>query len=291
MLHRLIGDRIRTVVRLDADAGSANVDRGQLEQVVTNLVVNARDAIDDTGRITIATRNEHVSPRGSHPELDTGDWVIVSVTDTGSGIPEGLRSRIFEPFFSTKPPGEGTGLGLSTCHGIVKGMGGLITVESEPGVGSTFRVCLPRAAEERRDPDRRGAPASAPVGHEVVLIVEDHTELLDVARRILLRQGYTVYAAVDETEAWALVDEMGRAPDLLVTDLHLPTGDGRDLVRRMKERFPGVKCLVTSGSAPPPAQGEPGVPFLPKPYTLPTLASAVRDALDGRSGPALGREA
>jgi two-component system, cell cycle sensor histidine kinase and response regulator CckA len=280
MLQPLIGDQITLTKDLGEGVRPIKVDHGQLDQVITNLVLNARDAMDRQGRITIATRTVVVSDEEpGRAELDPGEWTMLSVTDTGSGISEAVMSRLFEPFFTTKAAGAGTGLGLATSYGIVQRFGGTILVESEPGRGSTFSVYLPCAQEATASgeaPDGRDTPS----GTETILLVEDHVDLRNVTRRMLVRLGYEVYTAGSGIEAERVLHDMGRAPNLVLCDGHLPDDDGRAIIRRLLAEMPGLKALLVSGSMDLMESGEVTVPFLAKPYTLPTLARAVRQALD-----------
>jgi PAS domain S-box-containing protein len=280
MLERLLGDRVRLGTEFGSDVGQVKVDRGQLEQVLTNLVVNARDATPPGGVVTITTRAETVRSTGSLYGLDTGDWVILSVADTGKGVPAELRSLIFEPFFTTKDRGSGTGLGLATSYGIVRQLGGLIALESEVGKGATFHVCLPRVTERDLEAGRHPTAGPPPSGTETILLVEDHVALRSATRRILERQGYSVQVAGDLAEAWRVADGMTRPFDLIVVDAHLPDGDGRDFIHTFRTRFASVRALLTSGSFELADRDDVAIRFLEKPYTFDALARAVRAAID-----------
>ncbi|MEZ4587712.1 MAG: ATP-binding protein [Gemmatimonadales bacterium] len=241
--------------------------------MLTNLVVNASDAMPDGGTITIETANLSVHAELEEQELDRGDWVRLSVVDTGHGIPPEIRARVFEPFFTTKARGEGTGLGLATCYGIVDRCGGTVTLETEVGRGTTFHVHLPRA----------DAPAAQPAadgeGAETILLVEDQAALRNSARSVLVREGYQVHAVRDGTEALRLSATMSPPPVLAIVHLQLPDMDGREVVRQLLERFPGLRILATSGSFVP-AEGDQRVTMLPKPFGVEALALAVRSLLD-----------
>jgi CheY-like chemotaxis protein len=284
MLRRLIGPGVRLQVDAGAAGRQVGVDRSQLEQVLTNLVVNARDAMPDGGRLTIATRHASVRAGAELLGLDPGEWVIISVSDTGTGIPEEQRTRIFEPFFTTKEQGAGTGLGLATCYGIVRRLGGQVVVESEIAIGSTFHVCLPLAegqsVEELPAPD-----ADAPSGTETILLVEDHAELRSATQRLLRNRGYQVRTAGSVGEAWELISTMPRRPDLVMSDAQLPDGDGRDLLVALQASLPGLRALLTSGSFGAGELGGSRIPFLQKPYSLRDVAGAVRAVLDGTYQP------
>jgi len=284
MLRRLIGPGVRLEVDAGATGRQVGVDRSQLEQVLTNLVVNARDAMPDGGRLTVTTRHASVRPGAELLGLDPGEWVIISVRDTGTGIPEEQRTRIFEPFFTTKAQGAGTGLGLATCYGIVRRLGGQMVVESEIAIGSTFHVCLPHAegesVQELPAPD-----ADAPSGTETILLVEDQDQLRSATQRLLRNRGYQVRIAGSVGEAWELISTMPRRPDLVMSDVQLPDGGGRDLIVALQASFPGLRALLTSGSYDVGDVGDARIPFLQKPYSLQDVAGAVRAVLDGTYQP------
>ncbi len=275
ILRRLVRENIATDVEVAAEPLVVKADRGQLEQVLMNLVVNACDAMPTGGRLAIRTGG------------DPGDWVWLEVEDSGTGIPEDIRDRIFEPFFTTKPREKGTGLGLSVVHGIVTGHGGRIEVTSEVGRGSVFRVLLPRQREEVSGPraSTRGEPAQLPQGQgERVLLVEDEEGARTALQQILLALGYEVVAVASGEEALQLPPE---APfHLLLTDLLLPGVDGPTVARELRQRWPNLEVLMMSGYAEDEAvrrgisAGE--IRFLQKPFDMPTLARELRLALEGR---------
>jgi CheY-like chemotaxis protein len=286
MLPRLIGEDIALAVALDPDLDLVRVDRGQVEQVVMNLVVNARDAMPRGGRLTIETGNVELDGEYArqHPGVVPGRYVMLAVSDTGSGMDEATRARIFEPFFTTKAPGQGTGLGLSTVYGIVAQSGGHVRVYSEPGQGSTFRIHLPPVADERET----AAPAAAPPpahGHETVLLVEDEEMVRRVAREILEFQGYTVLVASNGEEAAQTAAQHGGAIDLLVTDVVMPGMSGRVVADRLVAARPDLKVLFmsgyTDGAIAHHGVLEAGTAYLAKPFTVDTLAAKVRAVLDG----------
>jgi CheY-like chemotaxis protein len=266
------------------------VDIGSLEQVIMNLVVNARDAIIETGGITLQTQNALLDDDycRTHAETTPGEYVLLSVTDTGIGMLPEVQARVFEPFFTTKPTGEGTGLGLAMCHGIVKQAGGNISFASTPRQGSTFRVYLPRVIGA---PLPAGvsiwtpAPASnASAGSETVLLVEDEETILRVAREALMALGYRVITASDGLHALELVAREPERIDLVITDVVMPKMGGRELATRLAEIQPDVRILFSSGYSENAisAEGvlEEGINFLQKPYTPTLLARRVREALD-----------
>ncbi|MDP6953938.1 MAG: ATP-binding protein, partial [Alphaproteobacteria bacterium] len=273
LLQRLIGENIKFDLDLDPAAGAIYIDRGQLEQIVLNLVINGRDAIGDNGAIRIAAANG--APADASP---AAGYTVIAVTDTGKGMAPEVVEQIFDPFFTTKEPGQGTGLGLSTVYGIVRQNEGHIAVESTPGKGTTFRIYLPHsdaAAVAADDEPTRPQP-----GRETVLIVEDERALLRMARRQLERNGYTVLNAPDASGAFALLDDHP-VIDLLLTDVVLARGpNGPELARQFRQRRPGVPVLFMSGyTTEHHEELEPGR-FLPKPFTESMLTAMVRTAID-----------
>ena len=284
MLRRLIGEDIDMAWQPGVDLWPIKVDPSQIDQILANLCVNARDAIANTGKVTIETVNATLDAAyvQSHPECVPGDYVMLAVSDTGHGMDEATRAHLFEPFFTTKELGKGTGLGLATVFGIVKQNLGLISVDSEPGQGTTFKICLPRAEAE--------APAAAPAGRkptprgtETVLLVEDEKQVLVLAQRILQQRGYTVLAARTPEAALRLAGEHSGAIHLLITDVVMPGMNGRELRNQLAALKPGMRCLYMSGyTADVIAHHgvlDEGVQFLQKPFTIESLAERVREAL------------
>jgi len=286
MLQRLIGEDIRLVSRLDREPPCTLADPGQIEQVITNLVVNARDAMQRGGTLTLETRNPETGPP-STMEIGQDRFVILSVIDTGCGMDEKVRSHLFEPFFTTKEKGKGTGLGLSTAYGIVKQSGGHITVSSEPGKGSCFSLYLPRVRGEKGRPaPARESAAPLRQGTETVLLVEDEENLLAMTAKVLERLGYHVIATQDPGEALARLGAIDVARvDLLITDVVMPGLSGPELADRAVALRPGMKVLFVSGHADETIQRmgvrERGVAFLQKPFTPDALAQKVRQTLGG----------
>ncbi len=289
MLRRLIGEDIQLAASLDPAAGAVNADPGQLEQVLLNLAVNARDAMPTGGRLTIETRpvrlaTEHVERRYRIPP---GEYVLLAVTDTGVGMDEATQTHLFEPFFTTKEVGKGTGLGLATVYGIVKQSGGYVWVYSEPGHGTTVKVYLPRvgAAPEAVVPAPMAESQPLRGGRETVLLVEDATPVRTLARRSLQVWGYTVLDAADPQAALALASGYPESIDLLVTDVVMPGMSGRELAERLVPQRPRMRVLYTSGYTDDAMvrQGvlTAGVAFLQKPFVPETLARKVREVLDG----------
>jgi len=287
MLHRLIGEHIEFHTRLNPDIHYVKADPGQIEQLLLNLVVNARDAMPDGGKITIETANAVLDPTYAqrHPVKTPGPHVMLAVTDTGCGIPPETIDRIFEPFFTTKESGKGTGLGLSTVHGIVEQSGGHVWVYSEVGRGSTFKVYLPAC---RLDEDVRPASEQAPApsrGNEAILLVEDDASLRQVAATILTRAGYTVLQAKNGVEALALCEDEGTRLDLLLSDMVMPTMSGRELATRVQALRPAVPTLLMSGytrDSMVHRSDFSAAAFIEKPFTPEALMLKVRDVLDRR---------
>jgi two-component system cell cycle sensor histidine kinase/response regulator CckA len=288
MLARLIGEHIHLITQLDPSLGSVRADPGQVEQVIANLVVNARDAMPEGGTLTIRTRNADVEVSGSreHFGVAPGRYVVILVTDTGVGIDSETQKRIFEPFFTTKEKPQGTGLGLATVYGIVSQSGGEIFVASEPGRGAAFAVYLPRV--DGGVPAPVAAARSAPAGgSETILLVEDESAVRDLTRRCLEKSGYNVLQAASAEEA---LDVVGRHPGeihLLLTDVIMPGASGPELARQLSSRRANLEILFVSGYTDETMTSQqilqPGASFLQKPFTPDSLARKVRDVLDRRA--------
>ena len=288
MLRRLIGEDLRLVSSLRPDLGQVRVDPSQMEQIIMNLAVNARDAMPGGGRVTIETDNVSLAADSHFSDVQVvpGRYVLLAVSDTGIGMEAATRARIFEPFFTTKAPGTGTGLGLSTVYGIVKQSGGYIFVYSEPGQGATFKIYLPRVdgtAEKRPAGDSED---SAPRGTGTILLVEDEEVVRNLTREILEQVGYTVLAASGAAEARALCEAHTGPIHLLLTDVVMPETGGRELSVALAPLRPGMRVLFMSGYTDNAAvlHGvvESGSAFLQKPFTPAGLAHKVREVLDGR---------
>jgi PAS domain S-box-containing protein len=289
MLRRLIGEHIEVVVVQGSDVGHVMADAGQMEQVVMNLVVNARDAMAEGGMVKIETAGQAVQePRlHSQGEVPPGQYVTLSVQDTGSGIDSVTLARIFEPFFTTKDPGKGTGLGLSTVHGIVHQSGGYIAVDSTLGRGTTFTILLPRiAAPVAVTNTPKDTPQDLMQGTETVLLVEDDEEVRRLGSEVLQVCGYTVVETGDPLEALTIGERRNGAIDLLVTDMVMPGMGGAELASRLEAMSPGLRVLCMSGYADQIAAvttDHPARACLPKPFTPHDLAKKVREALTGAS--------
>ena len=287
MLGRLLGEDVGLVWEPAPEPVRVTLDPGQLDQVLVNLVVNARDAIGaGGGTITLRARPVAVVPGrpAPLPDLEPGRWVRLDVADDGSGLDAATRERIFEPFFTTKGEGKGTGLGLPTVYGIVTGNGGLVDVESEPGAGSTFRIYLPAAAEAEGGAEAEDAAVLPTTGSETILLVEDEPVLLEVARRLLERLGYTVNAALGPEAALEVARDPERPFDLLMTDVVMPGMNGRELWDEVARLRPEARCLFVSGHTadvfPARLEQDAGTAFLPKPFSIQSLAAALRRVLD-----------
>jgi len=287
MLGRLIGEHIEVNVILAPQLSLVVADRGQLEQVVMNLVVNARDAMSDGGRLTIATTDVTLQQRSTDPEVVVpGPYVRLSIADTGTGMDKETQRRLFEPFFTTKEAGKGTGLGLSTTYGIVKQSRGYIWVDSEPGRGTMFSVYLPHLSADAIALPSAPAAATPVAGRasETVLLVEDEAGVRKLSRRILDLAGYRVLEAANGDEADRLFAEHAGAIDLVVTDVVMPGCGGPELVGRLQARAPALRVLYMSGyteqSAARQAGLDRGIPFIEKPFSSADFMRSVRDALD-----------
>jgi PAS domain S-box-containing protein len=288
MLSLLIGEHIEIEMVLAPDLGLVRADAGQLEQVVINLAVNARDAMGQGGRLTLETANLQLHAASGSPgqAVIPGWYVMLAVIDRGVGMDEDTKQHLFEPFFTTKEPGKGTGLGLATVHGIVKQSDGYIWVDSVAGRGSAFKVYLPRI-ERPVEVDASAARLRSPdEGSETVLVVEDEAGVRNLARRILENAGYHVLEAANGRDAEMIFAQNRDAIDLLVTDVIMPRLNGPDLFRRLVAEKPGLKVVYVSGYATEAMARQVGLdrsqPYVQKPFTADQLASQVRNVLDGR---------
>jgi signal transduction histidine kinase len=283
LLGRLVGPDVEVALHLNPNIWPVLVDGGQLETALTNLAANARDAMARGGRITIATHNWTVAHGAAPDDPPPGEYVAIEVTDTGSGISADLLERIFEPFFTTKEQGKGTGLGLSMVFGFVKQSGGHVSVGSEPGRGTTFRLFFPRIAVSEALGAEAASEALPDGGSERILVVEDNGELRRAVLRQLRQAGYRVHEAADAAAALRLIDTGGPF-DLLLTDIVMPGGmSGEELAHAVRQRRPEMRILLTTGFTAA-SRGDvplPGRRLLRKPFRGETLLRSVRDALDG----------
>ena len=293
MLTRMIGEDIDLVMIPGQSLWSVRADAGQIEQVIMNLAVNARDAMPSGGKLTIETANVTLDEEYAryHAPLRPGDYVMVSISDTGAGMDSETQSHIFEPFFTTKGT-KGTGLGLSTVYGIVKQSGGYIWVSSEVGKGTAFKIYLPRVASTGETAVRVAMPVElkkAEPGTETILLVEDEANLRYLARQYLEKQGYKVIEAADGAVAMQIAVAHEAVIHLLLTDVIMPGMNGRELAQRISEIRPNVKVLYMSGYTENVIGHngtlEPGVRLLQKPFNLRDLRTAVREVLDARPTP------
>ena len=288
IISRLVGEDIELRTRLAPEVGNIKADPGQIEQVIMNLAVNARDAMPGGGRLTIETSNRTIDSECAlgHPGVRSGEYVQITVSDTGHGMGKEVPSHLFEPFFTTKEPGKGTGLGLSTVYGIVKQSAGHITCYSEPGKGTTFTIYFPRTVETK---DATTAPVAGIAmfrGSETILLAEDQDLVRRYTQTVLENNGYTVIAASGGSEALAAIKLQKCGVDLLVTDVVMPQMSGIELARKLLAACPTLKVLFLSGYAENAVaqQGEldPGINFLQKPFSSIELLKKTREILDGQ---------
>ena len=287
MLERVIGEDIKIVAGLDPRLGNTIADPGQIAQVLMNLAVNSRDAMMNSGTLTIETRNVHVvgEHAGNGPPLAPGSYVCLIVTDTGSGMDEETRQRVFEPFFTTKDAGKGTGLGLATVHGIVLQSGGAIWVTSEPGHGTSFTIHLPTASADVTPARAQvsAGPAAVTGSGETILVTEDENTLRNAVARILSAAGYTVLSAASGVEALQANERHPGPIHMLMTDVVMPGMSGRELAGKMVAIRPDLKVLFTSGYTEDTSDHHGAIPsshYLAKPYHVAELTRKVREILD-----------
>jgi len=290
MLPRLIGDHIQTDARLGTGLGFVKADASQIEQVIVNLVLNARDAMPTGGDVTIETANVALDDERREEEgltLQPGQYVMLAITDTGIGMDETTRAHAFEPFFTTKPKGKGTGLGLATVYGIIDQSGGGIAVRSALGHGTSIRIYLP-VTHASPVAERQQVAPLATEGTETILLVEDNDAIREISARALRRRGYTVFEARNAEEALEWSSKAMRRPDILVTDVVMPGLSGPNLAARLIQENPQLRVLYMSGYTDDATEvlgafwG--GVPLLQKPFTPAQLAERVRMALDSNPG-------
>jgi two-component system, cell cycle sensor histidine kinase and response regulator CckA len=286
LLPRLIGEDIELGIRPAADLGAIRADASQMEQIIMNLAVNARDAMPTGGRLVIETSNAELDRtyNSTHPIVKPGRYVLLAVSDTGTGMDADTQAHIFEPFFTTKEPGKGTGLGLATVYGVVKQSGGFIWVYSELGNGTSFKIYLPRVDQPE---DKGSLPppfAEAPRGTETVLLAEDEQDVREVAREFLESGGYTVIEAHNGAEALRLAAEHKSTIDLLVTDMVMPGMTGKELAGRLQHQHSGIGVIYMSGyseqTAAETTQADANMLLLTKPFSRGSILRTVREALN-----------
>jgi two-component system cell cycle sensor histidine kinase/response regulator CckA len=285
MLTRLVGEHIEVTVLPEPALGRVQVDAAQLEQVIVNLVVNARDAMPDGGRLTIETQNVTLEKGSTSQHIGTppGTYVLIAFTDTGVGMDPATQARIFEPFFTTKARGKGTGLGLSTVYGIVKQSGGSVSVYSEPNRGSTFKVYLPRVVEPVPTTAEEAGQPVGTSGTGTVLIVEDEAAVRLLAMRSLLRRGYAALVARDGEEALRVSEQHSGPIHLLLTDVVLPGTSGPKLAATLTAIRPELRVLYMSGFTESAVMHhgvlDPGTAFIQKPFSPQVLSLKVQEVL------------
>jgi two-component system cell cycle sensor histidine kinase/response regulator CckA len=289
-LRRLVGEAITLSVEREPDLWAVHADEAQLQNAVINLVVNARDAMPSGGKVTIRTANQTLATASTMGTaiMPAGEYVCIEVADTGTGMSKEIQSKIFDPFFTTKPVGQGTGLGLATVYGIVKQSGGFITVDSELGRGTSFKIYLPRRKVE---PSETVAVEAVPAatrdvtGQDTVLLVEDEEAVRSFAARALRMRGYNVLEASGGEEALEIVKSEGDKIDLVITDVVMPNMDGPTMVKHIKELKPELRVIFMSGYAEEAFrrsdQTSENIHFLPKPFGLKQLAAKVKEVLAG----------
>jgi two-component system, cell cycle sensor histidine kinase and response regulator CckA len=285
MLGRLLREDVKVMLGLRPELARVTADRGQVEQIVMNLAVNAQDAMPRGGTLTLETANVELDEHYAklHVGIKPGHYVALTVTDTGTGITPEVQARLFEPFFTTKEVGRGTGLGLATVHAIVTRSGGSVNVYSEVGRGTSFKVYFPRADGAEMVAEVPSIVVRPHAGTETVLVVEDADGLRELTRRLLQRQGYTVLVAENADEAFQLF-EQNRSIDVVLTDVVMPGGSGPDLISKLVERRPGLMVIYMSGYTDEAIVQhgvlKPGIAFLHKPFSSEALGRKIRDVLD-----------
>ncbi len=286
LLTRIIGEHIQMVTKLAPNLGQVHMDPGQLEQIIVNLAVNGRDAMLHGGKLIIETANITLdeSEAEQYLELPAGEYIQLAVSDTGTGMSKAVQSRIFEPFFTTKEHGKGTGLGLATVYGIIKQNKGYISVYSEEGHGTTFKVYLPRATQSVTAAVPSHRPDFMPRGIETILLVEDNDDVRDLTRRFLEQQGYTLLVAHSAEFAMEIADEYDGVIHLLFTDIILPGMNGKELSEQCVKRFPDIKIMYMSGYTSDviasTGVGHKKISFIQKPFSAAKVLSKIRNLLD-----------
>ena len=285
MLPRLLGEDIEIVLALDPATGNVNADRGQLEQVIMNLAINARDAMPHGGKLTIETTNVELDSayaEARHVKVDAGPYVMIAISDTGTGMTEEVKSHLFEPFFTTKELGKGTGLGLATVYGIVKQSGGLVWPYSELEHGSTFKVYLPRS-QRQTETQKTKAGESSTGGNETILLAEDETQLRAITAEYLTAQGYRVLQAADGPAALQISESFDGVIDVLIADVVMPGFGGPKLAEALRSSRPNIRVILVSGYTDQFVRAtdtQTQAAFLQKPFGLNVLARKIRSSLD-----------
>jgi two-component system cell cycle sensor histidine kinase/response regulator CckA len=291
MIQRLVGEDVAVETVIAPALGRVKADAGSIEQVILNLVVNARDAMPGGGRLGISVQNRSIdqAAAAAYPEMVPGEYVMLSVADTGHGMDEQTRARVFDPFFTTKPVGQGTGLGLSTAYGFIKQSGGYIHLESEPSRGTTVHVFLPRA-ESSLGSATRPKVRTMPGGDETILLTEDEASVRSFLRDVLGQAGYQLLEATDGPSAIAVATQHRGPIDLLISDIVMPGMNGGELAEALGRTRPETRLLLISGYSQhlivEHTATQTGAPFLLKPFTADELLSRVREILDARASPA-----
>jgi CheY-like chemotaxis protein len=284
LLRRLVREDIEFSLRLGDSLGRVKADPSQLEQVLLNLTVNASDAMPLGGKLTVETQNLFVDQRNAHlhSSVEHGDYVIITVSDTGCGMDSATKARIFEPFFTTKEPGKGTGLGLATVYGIVKQSGGFISVDSTPGNGARFKVYLPQTFEQLDAVPQLPEVHETIVGHKTVLVVEDEREVRELACEFLKAAGYGVLTSENGVEALEIAQRFGKSINVVLTDIVMPKMRGPALAKRLKTLLPHVKIVYMTGYLEQSAPGDDFLQdafFLQKPFSRETIVGQVGESL------------
>jgi CheY-like chemotaxis protein len=288
LLPRLIGEDIELAIHADSELGTIRADASQMEQVLMNLAVNARDAMPNGGKLLIETSNLQLDQgyTSSHPLMKPGSYVQLIVTDSGTGMDADTQAHIFEPFFTTKEKGKGTGLGLATVYGIIKQSGGFIWVYSEVNKGTSFKIYLPRVGQPEEQLMHARPLTEIPTGTETVLLAEDEQDVREIARQFLETGGYRVIEAKDGADAIRLAAEHRGNIDLLVTDMVMPGMTGQELAVSLQREYPGLCVVFMSGysehAATEMADADPSVRLLSKPFSRFAFLRVVREVLHGR---------
>ncbi len=286
MLGRILGEDIELRLNTHPHLWPVLSDRSQLEQVVMNLAVNARDAMPEGGTFTIETANVTIDEREAQQrDIVAGDYVMITFSDSGQGIPEEIKDKIFEPFFTTKEQGKGTGLGLATVYGIIKQNNGTVEVYSSTDSGTTFSILLPRTTEDVEQPSLMSEDVDGlRGGTETILLAEDDAEVSELTTGVLTELGYSVITACDGIEAFELFEQHGGNIDLLVTDVVMPKMNGTELARHIMEKDPSIRVIYISGYTDDARFGddmeEKNIILLRKPISIHKLAEMIRDVLD-----------